>query len=79
MDAIQTEKVYVAVGNDAQDGFKALNWALKKWNSHLISVVILHVTHNTPMDYVYTPCKLGLCTGFNFILCTEILLGLAWF
>ncbi|QCD90717.1 Rossmann-like alpha/beta/alpha sandwich fold [Vigna unguiculata] len=55
MDSIQTQKVYVAVGNDAQDGFKTLNWALKKWNSHPISVVILHVTHNTPMDYVYTP------------------------
>lgn len=55
MDAIQTEKVYVAVGNDAQDGFKTLNWALKKWNSHPISVVILHVTHSTPMDCVYTP------------------------
>ncbi|RDX81710.1 putative U-box domain-containing protein 50 [Mucuna pruriens] len=55
MDAIQTEKIYVAVGNDAQDGFKTLNWTLNKWNSHPISIVILHVTHNTPNDYVYTP------------------------
>jgi len=77
MDAIQTEKVYVAVGNDAQDGFKTLNWALKKWNSHPISVVILHVTHSTPMDCVYTPCKLDLFIGFVFILCIEIQLGLA--
>ncbi|TKY69960.1 putative U-box domain-containing protein 50 [Spatholobus suberectus] len=55
MDAIQREKLYVAVGNDAQDGFKILNWALKKWNSHPISIVILHVTHNILKDYVHTP------------------------
>ncbi|KAK7309582.1 hypothetical protein RJT34_06429 [Clitoria ternatea] len=55
MDASKTEKIYVAVGNDAQDGFKTLNWALKKWNSHPISIVILHVTYNVSKDYVYTP------------------------
>lgn len=55
MDAIQREKIYVAVGNDAQDGFNTLNWALNKWNSHPISIVILHVTHNIPNDYVHTP------------------------
>lgn len=55
MDAIQRQKIYVAVGNDVQDGFKTLNWALKKWNSHPISIVILHVTHNSPNDYVQTP------------------------
>lgn len=55
MDATRTDKIYVAVGNDAQDGFKTLNWALRKWNSHPISIVILHVTHNISKDYVYTP------------------------
>ncbi|KAK7307266.1 hypothetical protein VNO77_40172 [Canavalia gladiata] len=55
MDAIQREKIYVAVGNDVQDGFKTLNWALKKWNSHPISIVILHVTYNISKEYVYTP------------------------
>ncbi|PNY14476.1 U-box domain-containing protein 50-like [Trifolium pratense] len=55
MDATQKEKIYVAVGDDAQDGFNTLNWALKKWNSHPISIVILHVTHNISKDYVYTP------------------------
>ncbi|RZB92948.1 putative U-box domain-containing protein 50 isoform X1 [Glycine soja] len=55
MDAIQTEKIYVAVGNDVQDGLKTLNWALKKWNSHPISIAVLHVTHNSTKDYVYTP------------------------
>ncbi|KAK7407195.1 hypothetical protein VNO78_08902 [Psophocarpus tetragonolobus] len=55
MDEIRTEKIYVAVGNDAQDGYKTLNWALKKWNSHPISIVILHVTHNSSKDYVNTP------------------------
>jgi len=67
MDAIQTEKIYVAVGNDVQDGLKTLNWALKKWNSHPISIAVLHVTHNSTKDYVYTPCKLELCFSFNFV------------
>jgi len=66
MDATQTEKIYVAVGDDAQDGFNTLNWALKKWKSHPISIVILHVTHNISKDYVYTPCKFGLCIRFFF-------------
>lgn len=56
MDA-EAEKVYVAIGNDLQDGLKTLEWALRKWNSHPISIVILHLTYNMSMDYVYTPCK----------------------
>ncbi|KAK7252442.1 hypothetical protein RIF29_36377 [Crotalaria pallida] len=55
MDSTPSEKIYVAVGNDVQDGFQTLAWALKKWNSHPISIVILHVTYNTSKDYVYTP------------------------
>ncbi|CAI8595499.1 unnamed protein product [Vicia faba] len=55
MDATQKEKIYVAISDDARDGFITLNWALKKWNSHPISIVILHVTHSSSKDYVYTP------------------------
>ena len=75
MDAIQREKIYVAVGIDVQDGFKALNWAIKKWNAQPISVVILHVAHNFSKDYVYTPCKLGLCISFFYFVCIEIQVG----
>ncbi|XP_057501255.1 putative U-box domain-containing protein 50 [Actinidia eriantha] len=51
----EAEKVYVAVGNDSQDGFLTLEWALKKWSSQSISIVILHAPSNTSKDYVYTP------------------------
>ena len=61
MDA-QVEKVYVAIGNDLQDGLKTLEWTLSKWSSHPISIVILHVTYNISKDFVYTPCKLNLYT-----------------
>ncbi|EXC35472.1 Putative U-box domain-containing protein 50 [Morus notabilis] len=48
-------KVYVALGNDLQDGLKTLDWTLKKWNSQPISIIILHATHNISKDFVYTP------------------------
>ncbi|GMN34003.1 hypothetical protein TIFTF001_004463 [Ficus carica] len=48
-------KVYVALGNDLQDGFKTLDWTLKKWNSQPISIIILHATCNLSHDFVYTP------------------------
>ncbi|XP_052196271.1 putative U-box domain-containing protein 50 isoform X1 [Diospyros lotus] len=52
----QEDRVCVAVGNDPQDGFATLAWALGKWSSHSISIVILHVPNNySPKDYVYTP------------------------
>lgn len=61
MDATQTEKIYVAVGYDVLDGFQTLDWALKKWNSHLnISIIILHVKYNPSNDHVYTLRKSGL-------------------
>ncbi|KAH7520442.1 hypothetical protein FEM48_Zijuj08G0144400 [Ziziphus jujuba var. spinosa] len=53
--AVQAEKIYVALGNDLQDGIKTLEWTLRKWNSHQFSIVILHLPFNTPMDFVYTP------------------------
>ncbi|OMO72960.1 Rossmann-like alpha/beta/alpha sandwich [Corchorus olitorius] len=51
----QVEKVYVAVGNDIQDGYKTLAWTLRKWNAQQISIVLLHVTYNISKDFVYTP------------------------
>ncbi|XP_042990038.1 putative U-box domain-containing protein 50 [Carya illinoinensis] len=54
MDA-QAEKIYVAIGNDLQDGFKTLEWTLGKWNSRPISIVILHVAYNISAEFVYTP------------------------
>ncbi|KAF8404715.1 hypothetical protein HHK36_009603 [Tetracentron sinense] len=51
----QSEKVYVAVGNDSQDGFGILEWALRNWSSHsIISIVIVHFD-NTSKDFVHTP------------------------
>lgn len=52
----QEEKVYVALGNQLQDGIKTLQWTLRQWRFQPISIVILHVTHNvSAKDYVYTP------------------------
>ncbi|KAK2656594.1 hypothetical protein Ddye_009646 [Dipteronia dyeriana] len=58
MEDDQVEKVYIAVGNDLQDGFKTLDWTLRKWSSspmNTISIVILHVSYNIFKDFVYTP------------------------
>ncbi|XP_076909213.1 putative U-box domain-containing protein 50 [Bidens hawaiensis] len=46
------EKVYVAIGNDVQEGFATLEWTLRKWSSSQISIVILHEDINR--DYLYT-------------------------
>ncbi|XP_071735383.1 putative U-box domain-containing protein 50 isoform X2 [Rutidosis leptorrhynchoides] len=46
------EKVYVAIGNDVQEGLATLEWTLRKWSSTQISIVILHAYINT--NYVYT-------------------------
>eukprot|EP00257_Ricinus_communis_P023674 XP_015583724.1 putative U-box domain-containing protein 50 isoform X1 [Ricinus communis] len=54
MDA-HVEKVYVVLGNDLQDGFKTLDWTIKKWKPNPISIVIIHVTYNISKDFVYTP------------------------
>ncbi|CAL9244969.1 unnamed protein product [Arabidopsis halleri] len=48
------EKVYIAVGNDVQEGHKTIHWALKKWNNTPISIVLLHLC-NISQDFVYTP------------------------
>lgn len=52
------EKVYIAVGNDLQEGFKTIDWALKKWNNIPISIVLLHLC-NISQDFVYTPCTIS--------------------
>ncbi|XP_021799900.1 putative U-box domain-containing protein 50 isoform X2 [Prunus avium] len=52
----QEEKVYVALGDELQDGYKTLEWTLRRWKSQPISIVILHVTYTlSGKDYVYTP------------------------
>nr|XP_011468674.1 PREDICTED: putative U-box domain-containing protein 50 [Fragaria vesca subsp. vesca] len=52
----QEEKVYVALGNQLQDGIKTLEWTLRKWRFQPISIVILHVTSRVSVrDYVSTP------------------------
>ncbi|XP_047336266.1 putative U-box domain-containing protein 50 [Impatiens glandulifera] len=39
------EKIFVAIGDDKQDGFSTLSWVLKKWsNSSSITIVILYST-----------------------------------
>uniref|UniRef100_A0A2P2KQ97 Uncharacterized protein n=1 Tax=Rhizophora mucronata TaxID=61149 RepID=A0A2P2KQ97_RHIMU len=67
MDA-QVEKVYVALGNDLQDGFKTLDWTLGKWKSKSISIVILHFAYNISHDFVYTPRELKWSSFFLFFL-----------
>lgn len=53
-----TEKVYIAVGSDIQEGFKTIDWALKKWHNTPISIVLLHFC-NILQDFVYTPCTIS--------------------
>ncbi|KAL0343003.1 UNVERIFIED_CONTAM: putative U-box domain-containing protein 50 [Sesamum angustifolium] len=55
MEKFPTEKVYVAIGTDWGDGFSTLQWTLRKWSNHGISIVILHAANTTCKDYVYTP------------------------
>ncbi|KAA8530751.1 hypothetical protein F0562_005481 [Nyssa sinensis] len=51
----QVDKVYVAIGNDLQDGIGTLQWALKKFSSNSISIVIVYAANNIYKDYIYTP------------------------
>ncbi|XP_043713877.1 putative U-box domain-containing protein 50 isoform X2 [Telopea speciosissima] len=50
----QMEKIYIAVGNDLNEGLGTLEWALRKWSGQTISFVIVHVD-NTCRDFVNTP------------------------
>ena len=51
------KKVCVAVGNEREEGFKTLKWAIQKWKVHPLSIIILHVRNNAAKDTVKTPCK----------------------
>lgn len=55
MGTSQTEKVYVAIGTDQKEGYATLEWALRKWSSQSVSIVILHADNNKSKDFVYTP------------------------
>lgn len=55
LESTTMEKVYIAVGNDIQEGYKTIDWAIKKWNNIPISIVLLHLC-NISQDFVYTPC-----------------------
>lgn len=57
-EASRMEKVYIAVGSDLQEGFKTIDWAIKKWNNTPISIVLLHFC-NILQDFVYTPCTIS--------------------
>ncbi|KAK4367026.1 hypothetical protein RND71_014906 [Anisodus tanguticus] len=48
-------KVYVAINLDIHDGFMTLQWALKRWSSNSITIVILYASNNICKDYVITP------------------------
>lgn len=58
MTEMETQKIYVAIGTDLNDGFTTLEWVLKRWNSRSISLVILYADNSISKDYVYTPSKL---------------------
>ncbi|XP_016442768.2 putative U-box domain-containing protein 50 isoform X1 [Nicotiana tabacum] len=48
-------KVYVAINSNLHDGFLTLQWALKRWSSQSITIVILYAVNNICKDYVITP------------------------
>ncbi|XP_019177364.1 PREDICTED: putative U-box domain-containing protein 50 [Ipomoea nil] len=50
----ENNKVYVAVSEDVDDGFLTLDWALRKWSTQSIVIVILYAANNICKDYVYT-------------------------
>lgn len=51
----QEKAIYVALGNDREEGFKTLRWALLKWKFQPISIIILHI--DITKDTVDTYCK----------------------
>lgn len=60
----QEMAIYVALGNDRDEGLKTLRWTLLKWKFQPISIIILHIdmTKETVMTY----CKFNTKLGFNF-------------
>ncbi|XP_074378423.1 putative U-box domain-containing protein 50 [Apium graveolens] len=53
----QVEKVYVAIGNDLEDGLGTLEWLLRKWPPYSLHIVIIYSDHsNMGKDHhVLTP------------------------
>lgn len=55
------EKIYVALGNDLQEGFRTLEWVLRKWppidNPMIGGLVLVHASRNISKEFVYGPCK----------------------
>ncbi|KAL5556568.1 hypothetical protein UlMin_038804 [Ulmus minor] len=49
------KKVCVAIGNEREEGFKTLKWAIQKWKVHPLSIIILHVRNKAAKDTVKTP------------------------
>lgn len=56
----QVEKVYVAIGNDLEDGLGTLEWILRKWPPYSLHIVIIYSDNNNmgKDHHVITPCKL---------------------
>lgn len=56
----QVEKVYVAIGNDLEDGLGTLEWTLRKWPPYSLHIVIIYSDINNMGNnhHVLTPCKL---------------------
>lgn len=57
-------KVYVAINSNLHDGFLTLQWALKRWSSQSITIVILYAVNNICKDYVITPSKCYIINPF---------------
>ncbi|CAL1377486.1 unnamed protein product [Linum trigynum] len=49
-----SKTVYVALGNDLQEGLKTLDWTLRKWSSSISKIVILHLAPDCSNDVVNT-------------------------
>ncbi|CAN0858300.1 Putative U-box domain-containing protein 50 [Linum grandiflorum] len=53
---VESRKVYVAVGNDGEEGLKTLDWTLRKWKSNISTLFILHLPlPDFSTNVVYTP------------------------
>ncbi|CAN1836011.1 Putative U-box domain-containing protein 50 [Linum perenne] len=51
-----SRKVYVAVGNDEEEGLKTLDWTLGKWKSNISTLFIIQLPlPDFSTDVVYTP------------------------
>ncbi|KAK4744712.1 hypothetical protein SAY87_011024 [Trapa incisa] len=53
------EKIWVAIGSDLQEGFKTLEWILRKWpptdNPMFGGIALVHVSHDISKGFVCSP------------------------